>query len=312
VAKRLDLVGQTFNRWTVLERVDDYVSPHGKHRTMFLCKCECGKTKEVGGSTLISGESKSCGCYSIERAQEQLIDLTGQRFGRLTVIELHEKRKKKNGSEIFWLCRCDCGNETVVQSGNFKNNHTTSCGCFLDEQRGTGNFIDLTGTTFGCLTVIERYKENYVSNGKQYSPKWLCICQCGNETVVIGQDLRNGCTKSCGCLKESLVAFELKRYCFENYGGIPEYDECVNPETNRYLPYDIYIPNNVYIEVHGPQHYDLRLGYFYKSEDDFLYRQHLDQLKKEYAQSHGLYIEVDLRTIKTTEQAIAYVEGFLQ
>ena len=54
------------------------------------------------------------------------IDLTGERFGRLVVLKRHHKDKHRN---FYWLCKCDCGNETVVQSNNLKNRNVKSCGC---------------------------------------------------------------------------------------------------------------------------------------------------------------------------------------
>lgn len=55
---------------------------------------------------------------------------------------------------------------------------------------------DLQGKKFNRLTVIKR-----VENDKNGRAKWLCQCTCGNETVVMGQRLINGKTKSCGCLR---------------------------------------------------------------------------------------------------------------
>lgn len=63
-----------------------------------------------------------------------------------------------------------------------------------------GKRIDLKGKRFGRLTVIEK-SENIVV-GKQSKTAWKCICDCGNETVVITQYLTKGETKSCGCLKK--------------------------------------------------------------------------------------------------------------
>lgn len=54
------------------------------------------------------------------------VDLTGQRFGMLTVIE--RAGNTPSGSAL-WRCRCDCGNETVVRTAVLNNGHTTSCGC---------------------------------------------------------------------------------------------------------------------------------------------------------------------------------------
>lgn len=57
--------------------------------------------------------------------------------------------------------------------------------------------IDLTYKTFGRLRVIERSKKNI---GKH--PAWLCVCECGSETIVRGDHLRNELIRSCGCLEE--------------------------------------------------------------------------------------------------------------
>lgn len=59
----------------------------------------------------------------------KLIDLTGQRYGRLTVI----KRDGTKGHEPTWLCRCDCGNERVVIGADLRKGNTTSCGCYAKE-----------------------------------------------------------------------------------------------------------------------------------------------------------------------------------
>ena len=64
---------------------------------------------------------------------------------------------------------------------------------------------DIKGQVFGRLTVLER--DSFV-NGKT---RWLCSCECGKQVLVIGQLLRNGKTKSCGCLRAdraSEVAFK--------------------------------------------------------------------------------------------------------
>ena len=55
--------------------------------------------------------------------------------------------------------------------------------------------IDLTNERFGRLQVIKRYG---IDNQKK--PTWLCKCDCGNEKIVSGKRLREGKTKSCGCL----------------------------------------------------------------------------------------------------------------
>lgn len=56
-------------------------------------------------------------------------DLTGQKFGRLTVVERSCNSNKDRN--VYWICRCECGNYTVVQGRNLRNGKSKSCGCFM-------------------------------------------------------------------------------------------------------------------------------------------------------------------------------------
>lgn len=55
-------------------------------------------------------------------------DLTGERFGRLVVLEKAAPNKRYHGS--MWVCKCDCGKTTIANAQNLKSGNTTSCGCF--------------------------------------------------------------------------------------------------------------------------------------------------------------------------------------
>lgn len=61
----------------------------------------------------------------------KLVDLTGQKFGRLTVIE--RAGKAAHGDHAKWLCQCECGNTITALSNNLRFGNTTSCGCFQSE-----------------------------------------------------------------------------------------------------------------------------------------------------------------------------------
>lgn len=65
--------------------------------------------------------------------------------------------------------------------------------------------INLIGQKFGRLTVIEQAKRN-----KHRDIKWLCLCDCGNEKIIIGYSLTSNCTKSCGCLRKEKSAERAK------------------------------------------------------------------------------------------------------
>ena len=69
-----------------------------------------------------------------------------------------------------------------------------------------GNAIDITGQRFGRLTVLERagsYKTS--SDFPTTLALWRCRCDCGTECVVLGQNLRRGQTRSCGCLRRDMM-----------------------------------------------------------------------------------------------------------
>jgi len=117
------------------------------------------------------------------------VDLTGQKFGRLTVIA---EAARTHSKKPRWRCRCDCGRETTVVSSNLKRGAVISCGCAR-----TGKFVlDLTGHRYGRLSVLELAGRD--SRGRAL---WLCRCDCGAPFTAASGRLRCGHTKSCGCLR---------------------------------------------------------------------------------------------------------------
>lgn len=119
----------------------------------------------------------------------KFVDLTGQRFGKLTVLE----RAPNIGKHTAWKCKCDCGNIVVKEGTNLKQGHTKSCGCDWPQRPK-----DEVGNKYGLLTVL-RYSHND-NHGNKW---WVCKCDCGKETVTNGCYLRNGDTRSCGCLLDT-------------------------------------------------------------------------------------------------------------
>ncbi len=126
----IDMTGQTFARLEVVCRVDDRVEPSGQKKPTWLCRCECGNEVEVLGADLRSGNTKSCGCFNREATAQRFVhDLTGQVFGRLTVIE----RVANRGRRVAWHCRCECGAELATTATNLESGDTRSCGCLKRE-----------------------------------------------------------------------------------------------------------------------------------------------------------------------------------
>lgn len=133
------------------------------------------------------------------------LNLTGQKFGLLTVLEPDETHIAPNGrKKTMWKCQCECGNITSVQTSNLTNGHTTSCGC----KAGRTNII---GERFGRLVVLQ-----YTQNSK-----YLCLCDCGNEVEVATNNLKNGNTKSCGCLQRDKASeANLKSLIGQRFGKL--------------------------------------------------------------------------------------------
>lgn len=138
-----DLTGREFGKLTVLSRAQNRITNAAVSKVVWLCECSCGTKKEILGDSLRSGGSRSCGCTAKELARRlnkstvHIIDLAGQRIGRLSVISRAEKTNR--GGDAFWLCECDCGNTKVISGASLRDDTTLSCTCLqreLSAERG--------------------------------------------------------------------------------------------------------------------------------------------------------------------------------
>ena len=133
------------------------------------------------------------------------IDLTGQVFGRLTVVRAAPNAVYKNKSaKARWVCACDCGKHTIVLSGSLIKGATTSCGCYLTERRRSQKRTrrDITGQVFNYLTALAECPPRQHLD-KPGPRRWLCQCKCGNQKVIAMSELCSGKIKSCGCYRSS-------------------------------------------------------------------------------------------------------------
>lgn len=137
-------------------------------------------------------------------------DLTGQKFGKLTVI----KRVENKNCHTNWLCSCECGKYTEVLAINLKRGLTKSCGCFHNKEFGKSRFIDLTDQRFGKLIALKRTE----NRGKETF--WLCQCDCGNTKEINASRLRSGKTKSCGCYKNECKRKTINQTAFNKTHGM--------------------------------------------------------------------------------------------
>lgn len=182
----VDLTGQQFGQLTVIERAEQSIG--GGHA--WRCRCTCGNWITATTSQLRGGHRKTCGAAHKALGH----DLTGRRFGRL--VAQQAVGSSKQGGAI-WRCQCDCGNETQVDYHSLISGHKQSCGCLRKKPR----FQDISGQRFGRLVAI-RPASLRARNG---NAMWVCQCDCGNQITIDVQRLKNGSSRSCGCLRRELA-----------------------------------------------------------------------------------------------------------
>ena len=135
----------------------------------------------------------------------KLIDLTGQIIGNWEVLE-RGPNTKSGGAR--WLCKCRLCNKTVklVTSHNLRSGQSYSCGCQKMEKMRQACIKDETGKVYGYLKVLrqatQEEKKQKITGKTTNGVYWVCEClKCGNPYFIVkGDYLRNGDTKSCGCI----------------------------------------------------------------------------------------------------------------
>lgn len=130
MGKKEDLTGRKFFNLRVL--LDSYKRDKSG-QVYWWCHCLlCDNIVAIRAYSLKTGHAKSCGCLQRQKAaeigRENKIDLTGKKFGHLTVIE--DTGRRNNHRIPIWKCQCDCKNKTIVfvSGGNLKSGAVTSCG----------------------------------------------------------------------------------------------------------------------------------------------------------------------------------------
>ena len=238
----------------------------------------------------------------------KLIDLTGQDFGYWHVIKRGENTPS---GQARWLCHCTlCDKTTKLVSGaHLRSGRSTCCGCNKMEKMRQASIKNEQGKIYGFLYVErEATKEENPRPDKQ-SVYWNCTClKCGRKNVIVcGDYLRNGNTKSCGCinsLNESKIAQMLDTLQFK-YIKQKRFDNLTS--TGRKcdeLMFDFAIYNGntllYIIEYDGIQHFEY--GHFY---DNYDITHRNDLLKNQYCFRNNIPliripydVEYDLNDLK--------------
>jgi hypothetical protein len=160
-------------------------------------------------------------------------DLTGMKFGRLTVLKFFGS---VNG-RIKWECECECGTITTVGAYSLTSGSTTSCGCFNREQSSKKHSIDLSGRKFGKLLVLKRITD--IGDG---NIQYLCQCDCGSPPrPVFSSGLISGRIQSCGCKERDPKSYAITH----GLSHTPEY------RAYKQMKSRCYNPNNISYENYG-------------------------------------------------------------
>lgn len=259
--------GMKFGHWKVLK-----FSHKNKHGIFyFLCKCEvCGTIRPVRGTSLINGTSTAC-------SKKCSDNLYGRTFGEWTVLR-DDPNNKRN-----YICQCSCGRIKSLFGPSVKYGKTLSCGCKRIEKTKANNKKNAqehVGEKHGWLTI-----KDYELRGKNYW--YVCDCDCGSEVTVMGKNLFNGNTSSCGCMNSK--ANELMDKILRDK-GIPfkreyKFEDCRDIAP---LPFDFAIFNKSeellgLIELNGSLHYSSS-GTGWDTPERLLYQQKHDYLKRKFCE----------------------------
>ena len=260
-----------FGHWEVIKF--DHVN---KHRIKyFLCKCDvCGTIRPVRATSLISGYSTACS----KECSDSLVGLT---IGNWNVLALDKSRPQ------YYICKCKCGTVRSVFKSSLKNGASKSCGCLKIQnlkEKNQQNAESHIGEKYGKLTIVD-----FILKDKKYFYK--CKCDCGNETTVIGNNLFNGNTYSCGCINSKANEIMAKLLTKYNIPFKREYkfQDCYDKKP---LPFDFALFNNEdeligLIENNGIQHYSSR-GTGWNTPERLLYTQKHDYIKQKFAEDNKI------------------------
>lgn len=281
--KLIDLTGKQFENFTVLYRGEDIVKDGKKRRVRWHCMCNCGNEFDAIADNIKKRPNMSCNeCANKRRAENNRIDVVGNKYGRLTILEI-----VPNTRPTRVKCRCDCGNIYIGDQADIVSTHTQSCGCLQRERASESNTKDWTGIVSEC--GIEFLKPDHIRDEGQWL--WKCKCGvCGNEFVTLPAKVNLGYVTSCGCAVQSSYERHIKHFLEElNVEFIEQYSfkDCKNTYSLRF---DFAILQNgsllYLVEYDGEQHF--RPIEWFGGMTNFRKQQNRDKIKNEYCLSHNI------------------------
>lgn len=168
------------------------------------------------------------------------LNLKGQRFGRLLVLEKTESKKiSPRHTVTMWICRCDCGNEKIIRSDSLRSGRTQSCGCFREERISNNErrhgmskdrlYVTWTNMKKRCHNPKIAEYENYGGRGISVCEEWKTSFKAFYEwSMLTGYE-------------ENLTIDRINvngNYEPSNCRWIPRKEQSLNKTTSHYLTYD--------------------------------------------------------------------------
>lgn len=283
MGRLINEIGNKYGKLTVLYRAEN----SGKI-VKWHCICDCGNEVDVAGSSLRSGNTKSCGCYQREQAIASNIKRgrpinIGDTFGELTVIEQLPSKIRSGKKQRQFLTQCSCGEFVSISGAELLRKEIHRCQKCNNKLTSERSVVREEGNKYGKLTVIEE-----AGRDKDGRVLWRCQCDCGNEKITLGKSLRAGLVLSCGCLHSKGEAKIEKILNNLNITFVKQYhiDE-LKSEKNHYLYFDFYLPDyNIIIEYQGEQHYQNIHSWY--NEEGFNQLRQRDEQKRIFCKNKNI------------------------
>ena len=239
-----DIVGKEFSNLKIL--YFDHTNKYGAIYYKCLCKL-CNKTFDAERQAIKNGKTKQCQeCtkkLKYDNFQEKLNEPIGKKFGKLTVLSLN--KEKSTNKHYFYNCKCDCGNDAIIERLRLINGEVVRCNECYWKERLQGQIDECLGKKFGKLTVVSFAGLKDTNKEGEHLIMYNCKCDCGGTKVVSKKDLKSGAVKSCGCLYEKNLD-KLHNETNVKHGMSDSHfyqcyydmmDRCYNPNNARYHRY---------------------------------------------------------------------------
>lgn len=186
---RLDISNKKFGKLTALKIVGRSGS-----NNVWECLCECGKITQTTATSLMKGNTRSCGCYRKDLFEINKEIFVGKKYGSILVTM---DVGIKNGKRIV-VGKCDCGVVKEYRASHLKSGKTISCGCYPEKNRSamsTKHGLSGNPLYFVWASMMNRcYNENF-SDYHNYGGRGIFVCDRWHEVSFFVSDMTEGYCK---------------------------------------------------------------------------------------------------------------------